>query len=109
MDRIGAEAFDGIQLRRSGNWAVAFLADWCPFCRAFLPQFEALAGTGPFQLAVADLTDYDTPLWERFEVDVVPTIVVFRGGKPSFRRDGRLGQGLGEADLKALRADLGSV
>jgi thioredoxin-like negative regulator of GroEL len=107
VERLGSDAFEGTRLRRAGTWAVVFLADWCPFCRAFEPKFQALDGAGNFQLAVADLTDYDSPLWERFEVGVVPTVVVFRDGAPDFRQNGRMGIGLRDSDLSKLRANLG--
>jgi thioredoxin 1 len=107
MERLGADAFEGDHLRRSGTWAVAFLADWCPFCRAFAPKFDALAGGGSFQVARGDVTDYDSPLWETFHIEVVPTVVVFREGVPGFRRDGVLGRGLSDTDLAAVRAELG--
>jgi thiol-disulfide isomerase/thioredoxin len=103
MERLKSDAFEGERLVRKGTWAVAFLADWCPFCRAFLPKFEGLRGTGPFEIAVGDLTDENSPLWETFKVDVVPTLIAFRDGKAIFRRDGRLGQGLAPADLSALK------
>ena len=106
LERLGAADFDGEQLRRPGTWAVAFSADWCPFCRAFEPEFEKLRGSGSFEVAIADMTDMETPLWERFQVDVVPTVVVFRDGKPSFRRDGKLGRGLADSDLTAVRQEL---
>jgi thioredoxin 1 len=106
MERIGVEEFDGTRFRRPGTWAIAFSADWCGFCRDFAPKFATLGDPGGFQVAVADLTDEESPLWERFEVDVVPTVIVFRAGARSFRRDGRLGRGLGVEDLEAVRAAL---
>jgi len=104
LDRLDARAFEGRKLRRPGPWAVAFLAEWCPFCRSFGPEFAQLGRTG--NLAVADLTDYGSPLWEEFAVDVVPTVIVFRDGEPIFRADGTLGEGLGDRDLAAVREAL---
>lgn len=106
MEKIGAEAFEGGRLGRPGTWAIAFLADWCPFCRSFEPAFEGLKGNRRFELAIADVTDESSPLWERFGIDVVPTILAFRDGAVIFRRDGRLGRGLGSADLKDLKTEL---
>jgi thioredoxin 1 len=102
-ERIGAEAFDGPRLRRNGTWVIAFIADWCPFCRAFAPAFAALKG-GDFGLAIADVSDEESPLWERFEIEVVPSMVVFRDGASVFRADGRFMEGLGPKDLDAVRA-----
>jgi thioredoxin 1 len=104
LERLDERAFDGKKLLRPGTRAVAFLAEWCGFCRDFGPQFAEI-GTRP-QLAVADLTDLNSPLWEEFEVQVVPTVVVFRDGRPVLRRDGVAGEGLSAADLAAIRRAL---
>jgi thiol-disulfide isomerase/thioredoxin len=107
MERLDDRSFRGNVLNRSGTWAVCFAADWCPFCQRFLPQFAALEGHAPFQLAVADLTSFDSPLWEAIEIEVVPTLVGFREGKPVWRRDGISGRGLEAEDLQALCYQLG--
>lgn len=106
MERFGAEAFDGDRLRRTGTWAVVFLADWCPFCRSFAPKFAALEKEGVANLAVADVTDEASPLWDRFEVKVVPTVIVFRDGAVATRHNGRFARGLGERDLAAISAEI---
>jgi thioredoxin 1 len=102
--RIGPEAFRGARLERPGTWIVAFLADWCPFCRELEPLVSALAGAGSFGVLVADLTSLESQLWDRFGVEVVPTIVVFREGRPIFRADGVAGEGLGPGAVAAARA-----
>jgi thiol-disulfide isomerase/thioredoxin len=109
LERVGAEAFDGVRLRRPGTVGVAFLAEWCPFCRAFEPEFAALAGTPSPALLVADLTSEDSPLWDRFGVDVVPTVIVFREGEASFRADGVAGEGLSPSALRSIRTALGTA
>jgi thioredoxin 1 len=103
VERVTAAAFDGRRLRRAGVIVVAFLADWCPFCRAFRPEFGRLApGPEDYGLLVADVTSMESPLWEAFDLEVVPTVVVFRDGKVVGRRDGVAGVGLGSADLEAI-------
>lgn len=106
METWGASAFHGERLDRPGDWAVCFLADWCPFCREFGVRFEELDGVAPFPLAIADVTDLESPLWDVFHVDVVPTLIAFRGGKAIWRRDGISGVGLKEKDLFDLRTAL---
>jgi thioredoxin 1 len=103
LDRVGPGEFDGERLKRQGVVAVAFLADWCPFCRAFEPEFARLAERG-IRLLVADVTPEESPLWERFQVEVVPTVVVFRSGQAVFRADGVPGRGLDAAALAAIAA-----
>jgi len=103
LRRIGPEAFDGPRRRSRHNVAVAFLADWCPFCRAFEPEFAALVPTPGLEVEVADLTAMDSPLWEQFHVDVVPTVVLFADGQPVFRADGIRGEGLGPETVETVR------
>lgn len=105
IERVGVEAFAGTRLDRPGRVAVAFLADWCPFCQAFGPKFTRLAKDSS-SLLIADVTDLEDPLWERFGVEVVPTVVVFASGKAVFRADGVPGEGLGDNDLEAIRKAL---
>jgi len=99
MERIEASAFSGLKLRRPGRLIIAFAADWCPFCQEFLPRLEARARELGAPIALADLTDLGSPLWERFEVEVVPTLVGFEEGTARWRIDGHLGVGLTESDL----------
>lgn len=106
LPTVGPEAFDGDRLDRDGLWAVAFLADWCPFCHEFAPRFESLGALGG-DLLVADVTDLESPLWDRFRLDIVPTVVVFRDGAAVTRADGVSMRGLGDDDLRAVRAALG--
>jgi thioredoxin 1 len=106
LEWIGADAFDGERLARRGRWAVAFLATWCPFCREFLPEFEAFPKSAETRLVVADMTSEESPLWDRFKIEVVPTVVVFEDGVPVFRADGVRGEGLGDRDRVRLRAVL---
>lgn len=106
METFPPSAFDGQRLKRDGRWAVSFTADWCPFCADFRPRFEAFRPPAGVHLGIGDLTDLENPLWERFEVEVVPTLAVFTDGRLSWRRDGRLGKGLGAEDLRALDAAL---
>lgn len=104
MQQFSSSDFEGDRLKAPGAFAVCFLATWCPFCRDFLPNFERLATDGRFHLAVADISDESSPLWETFAVDIVPTVVAFRDGRPFWRKDGIAGYGLDDQDLAALRS-----
>jgi len=103
-ERLPLEAFRGRALLRNGTWVVAFLADWCPFCRAFLTDFEALDGGTSFLTGIADLTDGESPLWENFAVEVVPALAVFSEGRPIHWQESDLGVGLPPAALDRARA-----
>ena len=81
---------------------VMFTTSWCPFCRRFKPRFVEAATKSELRCAMVYIDDWDNPLWDEYEVDVVPTLVLFDKGKPLYRRDGVLGRGLGDSDLAAI-------
>jgi thiol-disulfide isomerase/thioredoxin len=105
MERLTLTDFLGQRLLRSGPTAVLFAADWCGFCREFLPRFHAREGTLSVDFALADVTDLDSPWWETFDVEVVPSIIGFREGNIAWRINGIRSVGLGERDLDQM-ADL---
>jgi thioredoxin 1 len=98
--------FDGGRIRRDGPVLVMFYADWCGFCRRFLPKFEAFAKVAPFPCVIADASDEDSALWETFSIKIVPTVVAFKDGVPVGRKDGRRGLGLSEDDLRFAASTL---
>lgn len=102
MERFQSSDFIASMLNRRGMWAVCFAADWCGFCRDFVPKFARLDGKEPFRVAVADLSDQGSRLWELFGIDIVPTVIVFIDGNPAWRRDGVPGAGLDTPDLQAM-------
>jgi len=91
-----------IRSLKSGLRVVAlFYASWCPFCRAFLPIFEQHAQrNAEDRFLLVKIDDEANPLWEKYEIDVVPTVILFQGGKVSRRLDGTLGVGLNERQLE---------
>jgi thioredoxin 1 len=93
--------FSGTRLLDSRNVLAVFYASWCPFCRRFLTIFEnsMMKKTNP-QGALVDISDEDNPLWETFEVEIVPTLVGFRDRAAIVRKDGVAGVGLGMPELE---------
>jgi hypothetical protein len=109
MQRFGPEAFDGPRLGRGGTWLVDFSAEWCGFCDDFLPMYAALEGNGEFEVAIGDLTDVNSPLWDQFELKVTPTMIAFRDGAPVVRVDGRRNIGLTPNDIQTVRTALAAL
>ena len=62
---------------------VMFYTDWCPFCQKFKRTFEAFASTynDNINLCAAMINDDDNPLWNRFSINTVPTLVAFNKSK----------------------------
>lgn len=108
MERVGASAFEGTRLPRDGTWAVVFLADWCGFCREFVPDFEALPLGAAHGLAV-DISDLGNPLWELFEIDIVPTVLVFHERMQLARVDGVSGVGIDSRGLRRIEEILARI
>jgi thioredoxin 1 len=92
--KLGPSDFDGKRLKKRGTWVVLFAADWCPFCRKFSPIFNSSLAERKMASVLAGLDDYENPLWESFDIRVVPTVMVFSDGELIYRKDGALGQGL---------------
>jgi thioredoxin 1 len=59
-----------------------FSSETCPSCLVFKPQYKELAkkeaGRGDFY----EMDIANTETWKDYEVNVIPTIIIFRGGKP---------------------------
>src|SRR3972149_2688107 len=53
------------------------------------------------------LDDYESPLWEDYDVSVVPTLALFRGGELVDREVGVLGYGVDPARAGAVAARVG--
>lgn len=91
---LGPKNFSGQHLKKNGNLVVLFAAEWCPFCRRFSPIFKSALAEKRIPGALADLSDLDNPLWEIFDIQVIPTVIAFKEGDLIYRKDGLLGQGL---------------
>ncbi len=87
---------------------VMFYADWCPFCQKFKPIFECAANSldSRQKFYESNINDDDNPLWERFSITAVPTLIAFEKGKIISRRDANMGLGLNKSDLDSILKDL---
>lgn len=70
----------------AGRVPVMFMADWCGYCARFLPQFRQMN-----EGVVVDISDEDDPLWSFYDIEVVPTVILFEDGEPVKRWSGVLG------------------
>jgi len=90
-----------IQLKKNKKVLALFCASWCPFCRSFLPAFDSSSKQGFGLVLLVKVDDYNSPLWDKYSVEAVPTVVFFEEGKICRRLDGRLGRGLNENEFKS--------
>jgi len=90
-----------------GTSLVLFHMSRCPYCKAFRPLFESRDGAIPYRLGQAVIDEDEHPFWTRFGIEVVPTVIAFRGGEVIGRRDAQAHVGLTEADLLTLLDEVG--
>jgi thioredoxin 1 len=98
------EAFDR-EIRRDGPILVDFWAPWCSTCRAIAPMLDQVAGEEAGRLRVAKLdVDANPASADRFGVAGLPTLILFKDGRPVERLVGFRTKG---ALLDAIRPHLG--
>lgn len=109
LEILGEKDFSGTHLNRPGLFVVCFGATWCPPTRRFMPKFVAERGKMGGTLAIADITDLDSPLWDVFNVRITPSIIVFRDGEIQSRLDGKRFIGISTSALAQLESSLRPV
>jgi len=103
MKSIVPDRFEAEVLREKGPVIVLFTAGWCPFCRQFESVMIRQESDFPWPVVAVKIDDTSGSLWDRYSVDVIPTLAVFESGQLVFRVNGVLGTGLGEDDIERLR------
>ena len=83
--------------------AVLFYAGWCPDCTAFMPDFDAAAAKSKVKVAKARIDEDENPIWDDYEIERVPTVVLFEDGKEKMRAEEKGGK----IDGKKLEKMLG--
>jgi thioredoxin 1 len=108
---IQKDEFEDQVLKSPMPQLVLFAADWCGYCRRFLGVISEYKESvnGPAEadhsINVVNIDSGDGSLWETYNVDLVPTLIVFSSGKQIFRRDAQPMVGLRQPDLEdALKA-----
>ena len=104
MENISPEEFDSILSNANKN-IVLFYASWCPYCTNFRPTFESSKIDNANKFGA--LVDEDeNPLWDRFNIKLVPTVIVFENGKIISRRDAKNYVGLTKSDMDSIIKEL---
>jgi thioredoxin 1 len=81
---------------------VMFYTTYCPHSRRLAPVFEQHNHDSRIAFAKIDITDDENPLWDRYNIEFVPTLIAFKGGQEVGRRGAHPGVGLSESDLLFL-------
>ena len=81
MKMIDKQQFEN-RVREEKPLLVEFSAQWCSYCRRIAPAMEKVVQQWEPQLDIflADI-DREPLLAEQEQIEVVPTLVVYKGGK----------------------------
>ena len=91
---LSTQTFDEIIGSATEPIVVDFWAEWCGPCKMIAPILEEIAAEKKGALRVAKLNVDDHPdLARRFDVMSIPTLIVFKDGKPAKRVIGAKGKG----------------
>lgn len=82
MTKLTKENFESEVLLAQDTVMVEFSAPWCGYCRRIAPAVEALSESlaGKVRVGTIDI-DEQPELTERYEVETIPSLIVFRGGR----------------------------
>ena len=81
---ITKENFDELVLRAEGPVLVDFWAPWCVYCRRIAPALDQIAEQYGERVTVGKINVDEQPeLAQRFAVETIPTLLLFRNGQVS--------------------------
>ena len=82
MLTITTNSFENDVLRADKPVLVDFWAQWCPYCRRIAPAFDKV-GEQYADTLISGKINYDEEpqLIERFGIDTIPTLMLFKDGK----------------------------
>lgn len=85
--------FDTEVLKSTEPVLVDFHAEWCGPCKAMAPALEAVATElkGKVKIAKVDV-DENPGITQRFHIQAMPTLMIFKDGKVAAQRVGALTQ-----------------
>lgn len=88
---VSDASFDADVLKSSEPVLVDFHAEWCGPCKAMAPALEVLAKELKGKVKIAKVNVDENPgITQQYQIQAMPTLMVFKGGKIANQRVGAL-------------------
>jgi len=85
------------QVSQAKRVLALFSSSRCPFCQRFAKFFDTHVDSCNADLIVRiNMDDYNSPLWDEYNVDAVPTLMFFEAGTIKSRLNAGSGVGITE-------------
>jgi thioredoxin 1 len=90
---VSDASFDKEVLQSSEPVLVDFFAEWCGPCKAMAPALEQVATELQGKVKIAKLNVDENPdVTQRYQIQAMPTLLIFKDGKVAAQRIGALTQ-----------------
>ena len=90
LKHVNEENFESEVINQKGLVLVDFFATWCGPCRMLGPVLEKISNSrAEFDIAKIDI-DQAQKLAYKYNIEVVPTMIIFKDGNPVNRMEGFL-------------------
>lgn len=89
LTEVNEQTFQAAVLDAKGAVLVDFWAPWCGPCRMQTPILEKLASSGDVNATIVKInTDESPSIAQRFGIQSIPTLIIFRDGQEAERMVG---------------------
>lgn len=98
LQKITSNDLDKI-ISSGKRFVAVFSTGWCGFCRSLIKEIER-KGEG-LDAVVVDISDESDPAWDAYKIEMVPTALLFEGGREVARKNPGW-DGLSFSDVRGL-------
>ena len=107
MNDINYKEFNNVVFSQD-KILVLFYADTYPYYMNYMLIFELKEDKNNknYILWIIKLNDDENPLWDKFNIDAIPTLIAFKKDKIVSRRNAKMGTGLSKSDIDSLLLEL---